>query len=351
MEISELIRLADWFNLNTTEVELKYSELVGVLQHNAQQQSQQPITGPLKDLSKTLAEMPTQELSTLQMRVLEDLNVVDLVGKRGKEWLNSEVRATTYDPATTFQTAQQAAHRIAEAKRKLNEFRNAAETVGFEDGGELDTPTPYVINVIFQDEVSIENVRDWKKTAADWELIISGVAGVAGEKSEDVKVVGTSNGSVILTLCASAFVTKILSTISKHIAGIANDYLEFQLKREELERSRMMSQVIRDDLLRQENERLSAAKTEILDAVKKLVPKAQQEALTKLEKAVDKHIAFSESGGEVDFVTPPEFDEESEDYDEDLAKNIDEIRQLIEDYRAEQQRIKLLTFRDEDDQG
>lgn len=349
MEVSEILRLADWFNHNTIEVESKYSTLVSVLQNNAQQPSQQPVTEPLKDLSQTLAKMPTQELSTLQMRVLEDLDVVDLVGKRGKQWLNRKVRATTYDPATTFQTIEQAGQRIGEAKRKLNEFKKAAVTVGFKGDDELDTPTPYVINVIFQSEASIGNVRDWKKNATDWELIISGVAGVVDEKPEEVKVVGASNGSIIFTLCASPFVTKILATISKHIASVTNDYLDFQLKREELERSRMMSKVIRDDLSRQESERRSAGKTKILDAVKQLAPDAQPETLTKLEKAVDKHIAFNASGGEVDFVTPPALDKEAEDYDEGLAETVDEIRQLIEDYRAEQQQTKLLTFDDEDE--
>ena len=79
MEVSEIIRLADWFEQNVAEVEPKYPALVGVLQNNAQQPSQQPITEQLIDLSEKLAEMPTQELSMLQTRVLENLEVVDLV--------------------------------------------------------------------------------------------------------------------------------------------------------------------------------------------------------------------------------------------------------------------------------
>lgn len=347
MDVAEVIRLADWFKRNTTEVEPLYSALVSILQNNAQQSSQQPLTQPLKDLSKAIAEMPTEELSTLQMRVLEDLDTADLVGKRGRQWLNKKVRATTYDPATTYQTIQQAAQRIAEAKRKLVEFKSSSGLIGIKSEIELDGSAPYVINVIFQGQVAIDNVRDWKKTATDWELIISGVAGVVGEKPEDVKVVGTSNGSIIFSLSASALVTKILATISKHIASVANDYLDFQLKREQLQQSRMMTSVIRDDLSRQESERRSTGKAEIIDAVKKLVPNASPESLTKLGKAVDTQISFSERGGEVDFVTPSTIDEAEADYDADLANTVDEIRKLIEEYRSEQQQAKLLTFEDD----
>ncbi len=46
---------------------------------------------------------------------------------------------------------------------------------------------------------------------------------------------------VIYTLSATPVVTKILATVSKHIASIANDYLDFQLNLEKLRRSRMMS--------------------------------------------------------------------------------------------------------------
>jgi hypothetical protein len=350
MEVSEIIRLADWLEDHMSGVEPKYAALVTVLQNNAQQASQQPVTEPLKDLSKALIAMPMQEVSTLQMRVLQDLEVDNLVGKLGRQWLNQKVRSTTYDPATTFQTIQQAAQKLAEAKRKLKQYKSAAAEVGFDDGEELDAPSPYIINVIFQGNAAIENVRDWKKTAADWELIFAGVAGVVDEKPEEVKILGTSNGSIIFTLSASPLVTKVLATISKHIASIANNYLDFQLKREELERSRMMTKVIADDLALQETSRRSEGKKAVLEAVQKIVPDASPETMAMLEKAVEKHIAFSESGGEVDFVSPPSQDEEAEDYDEDLAETVDEIRGLIEEYRAEQQQTALLTYQgDEDD--
>ncbi len=351
MEVSQVVQLSEWLDENLKGVMPKYSALVSVLQNNSQQPTQQPVTQPLKELSRALADMQTSELSTLQIGVLEDMEAAKLIGKQGKAWINHRVRATTYDPATTFQSVQEGQQKLEEAQRLLREFKSSAGHIGFVDAQNLDAPTPYVFNVIFQDDASIKIVRDWKKTATEWELIIGGVTAVAGEKPEDVAVVGAQNGSIIYTLSATPIVTKILATVSKHIASIANDYLDFELKREELRRTRMMSDAIEKDLKRQEDERRAAGKALILDAVKVIVPDAKPEEIAKLEKAVDRHIKFSEDGGDIDFVLPPELDEESEEYDEDLAQTVSDVRELIQDYRAEVQKTKLLTYvEDEEDE-
>lgn len=349
MDIEQLVELADWFDANIKDIDPKYAALVNVFQNNSQQPSQQPVTEPLKALSRALAEMPTSELSSLQLRVLDKLEVAHLIGRQGKEWINHRVRATTYDPATTFQTVQQAHQKINDAKRLLGEFKSAAGNVGFKSRDMIDAPTPYVFNVIFQDDVAINNVRDWKKTASDWEIIITGVTAVAGKKIDDVAVVGTQNGSIIFTLSAAPIVTKILATISKHIASIANDYLDFQLKRQELQRSVMLSEVIEKDLKRQEDEKRESGKAKILEVIKQIVPDAKPEDMGRLERAIERHIAFSENGGDVDFVLPPRLEAEAEDYDATLAQTVDDVRQLIQEYRAEVQKTKLLTHVEPDD--
>ncbi|MCY4347934.1 MAG: hypothetical protein OXC17_14260, partial [Aestuariivita sp.] len=124
------------------------------------------------------------------------------------------------------------------------------------------------MNVIFQNEAVIRNVRDWKRTAADWELIMSSITSACGERPEEVEVVGAQNGSIIITLCASVVVTKMLATISKHIASIANDYVNFQKNREELQQSRMLSEVIARDLTKQEEQRRKNGKIGILKVVR-----------------------------------------------------------------------------------
>ena len=350
MEVTQVIQLAEWLDENLKEVAPAYQTLVSVLQHNSQQAHRQQVTPPLKQLTRALDGMNTTELSALQLDVLGKLDVQNLIGQQGKVWVNHHVKSTSFDPATTFKTVVSAQQRLLEAQRLLRGFKSASEEVGFTDSSVVDAPTPYVFNVVFREDASIKNVKDWKTTANDWELIIGGVASVAGEKTEDVAVVGTQNGSIIFTLSATPLVTKILATVSKHIASIANDYLDFELKREELRRSRMMSEAIEKDLNRQEEERRTRGKAQIIEAVKGIVPNATPEELAKLEKAVERHIKFSENGGDVDFVLPPELDHEDGDYDEDLAQTVDEIRDLIQDYRAEAEKTKLLTLVNEDEE-
>ena len=343
MEISEVTRLADWLEANVGYLSRPFAQLEQTLKNNTQQNALEPVQPKLDEVAQILEAMPTHELSSLQLRALERLGVDGLFGEKGKRWLKQTIQSSVYDPVTTFTTVQDAIRRITSANYLLSEFREASMNAKFDE--EYVSPSigsPYLINVVFQQDASIGNVRDWKVSASDWELIISGVAAVAGEKPEETQVVGASQGSIILKLSATPLVTKILATISKHIASISNDYLDFQLKREELKRSRMMSDAIEQDLARQEKERRDDGKSKILEAVKLLTPNAKPEELSKLEKALKKYISFSEKGGEVDFVAPPELDENSDDYDNDLARTLGEVRDLIEEYQSEKQQTKLL---------
>lgn len=341
MDIEEVIRLAGWYSENTRAVQKKYAALVGVLQNNSQQPTQQPVAEPLKELKSALAEMPTAKLSVLQLGVLERLGVSDLLGRRGKRWVDKKIRSTTYDPATTYQTLHEAHQRISSAQQILNTFRENAVSIGFSDAPfDIDLEHPYRVNVIFKEGASIDDVTEWKKSASEWELIFAGVSAVVGQRPEDVRVVGASSGSIILTVAASPLVAKVLASISKSIASIANDYLDFQMRREELERSRMMTEVIRTDLARQEKERRASGIDRIIDAVKEVAPNATEEAVAKLRKSVEKQIGFAERGGELDFV-----DERNGvgEVDEGLADDFEQIRVMIEQFRAEKQKYNLLT--------
>ncbi len=351
MDVSQVVQLADWFQKHILEVTAKYAALVSVLQSNSQQANLLPVAPSLDDLSGILSDMPTSELSILQLRVLDGLEVAHLLGKSGRAWINRSIRTSTFDPATTYRVISDANEKLAQAGMTLSAFKTAAAKLGFQStagSGSIesadDLKDSYVFNIIFQQAAAIKNVRDWKKTASDWELIITGVTAVANETPEDVVVVGAQNGSIIFTLSAAPIVTKILATISKHIAGIANDYLDFQIKREELRRSRMMSDAIENDFKRQEGERRTSGELAILTAVKAIVPEAKDAELEKLKKAIQRHITFSENGGEVDFVLPAQTDQDSSDQDHDLEKDINDIRKVIQDYQAEVQKTKLLTY-------
>ena len=350
MDVSQVLQLADWFQESFGEVREKYEVLVSVLQNNSQQPNQQPVTDPLKALSRGLRDMQTSQLSSLQLGVLEDLEVDHLVGKSGRAWIIRTVQTMTYDPATTFKKVQEAFQKLENAQNLLSEFKRTSERIGFVGADLSDLPAPYAFNVIFKGGAEIRNVTDWKKTSADWEFYLGAVAVAAGEKPEDVHVVSAQSGSIIYTLSAAPLVTKVLAMISKHIAAIANDYLDFQLKRQELARSRMYSDAIEKDLNRQQGARRDEAKADLIAAIKDILPNAPPEAISKLAKAIDRYIAFTEKGGEMDFMLPSPLEQDSDEYDEELSQSIEEIRSFIQEYREEVQKTKLLHHEDDDDE-
>ncbi|WP_171184105.1 hypothetical protein [Ruegeria sp. HKCCC2117] len=343
MEVSEVTRLAQWFTDNSSEVRSDYQELIKVLDHNARQTQKLPFSEHVAQLSRSLINMPTKELSLLQYRVLESLHVDSFIGKKGSDWVYHLVRDTSFDPSTLLEKIQSTLNYLEDAERLLRDFSSVASEIGFKEPVVEEDEASYIVNVIFKDDASIRNVVEWKDTAKDWDLIIGSVAGLVDEKPEEVKVIGASNGSIVLTLAATYSVVKLLAMISKNVASIANDYLDFRIKLHALEQSKFMTATMKKELIKQEESLRKESKEQVLKEVKEAVPNAAPEALTKFDKGLDNFIDFGEKGGGVDFVSPPELDENHEDYDPDMAQQFEDVRNLIIEYQSEVQRAKLLT--------
>lgn len=342
MEIREIIRLADWFDEEADKLISLYSALTNILQHNAQQASSQPVKDPLEELTEYLRDMPTEQISTLQFRILGDLETDQLIGQRGAQWINETVKSTTYDPATTYSNSQQALQKIQETRTKLNAFRSSSEGIGITRTSYDTDDGDYLINIVFQNDVAISNIRDWKKTASDWDQIVSGISGAVGEKPEDTAVVGVSNGSIIVTLGATAAVTKILATISKHITSIAHDILSIRLKAEELRQMKMTTKNMENEFKLIEKTKRDDGLVEIKAAIAEVLPDLAPEVSAKLDNSIKKALAFGEAGGELDFVVP-EDDIDDDDVDEELTEEFELIRGLVEEQQKMQQEVKLLT--------
>ena len=95
------------------------------------------------------------------------MDAAQLIGKHGKAWINNCVKTMTYDPATTFQSIQQGQQKLEETQTLLREFRTSSKNIGFQDVDETGVSGLYFFNIIFQNEATIRNVRDWKKAATD----------------------------------------------------------------------------------------------------------------------------------------------------------------------------------------
>jgi hypothetical protein len=342
MDVNELSSLSDWYRDAFQHVEETFSALVSILQNNYQQPTKLPITATLENLSELLSSITVAELSLLQKKLLDDLEVGHLFGEDGAKWINSTVRENNFDPASVYSLISQAFSRVIEVRRLLNEFDQAAHNLGFRHRTIEERTDVVLFSIIFQSAASIHNIRDWKTSASDWDLILGAVASIANLRPEDVRITGVQNGSIIISFSSLPVVSKILAIVSKHMAQIGNDYLDFQLKKEELRRSRMLSDRIEADLDEQMSQRLESRKEKILNDVKKVSGDPDNENLTKLGMSLDKFISFTEKGGRIDFTLPPIYDQRDEDEDKD---EMQEVRELVSAYREELQRKQVLIER------
>lgn len=352
MNVLELLELANWFNSNYSDLSKKYLAVQRVLQNNVNQGAQQPLEEPLNDLIEFLASMRLGELNIQQLRFLDQQGVANLIGHDGVEFVKRTVMTTTYDPATSLTEIQDASSKIGKANQKLVQYQGAVDELGIRPETFGSAEDEIVVRVGFRNEASIEHIEGWRTSANDWYHIIRGLSMLVGESPENTRVIGASNGSIILILATTATVSGLLAMISKHVTGIAKDVLSVQVAREELRSKRLLNDVMEAELTKQINEKREERLSAINKELAGMIPgKSKGDINTALEKSIDKLVEFGEKGGDVDFVAPPipekEENEDQEGFaegaiDEKTLKELEEVRRLISDYQEERETVKLL---------
>lgn len=351
VNVNELYKLADWFEDRHSALKKHYQALQSPLQHNATQADKQPLGEPLEALDSHLEEMTFEELSIQQMRLLRTLGVDEFIGQRGKQFINSTVRTSDYDPATAVSEIQRAISKINETHSQLMAYRTAVDALDV-DLMEFDEPDDFIsIRVGFQNDASINNVTDWKKSASDWYDIIRGLSLASGESPENTRVIGAGTGSLILFLAGTATVTILLAIISKNVSSVAKNVIEIQNETENLRQKRLLTEVMERELSNQAKKLKEGALDTVLAEVRKQIPDLSNEAETALNNSVKKLLAFNEKGGNVDFVAPSEVERTGEDEAEASASAtaLAQARAAIEEYQAERDAVKLLTDASNDD--
>lgn len=352
MNVLELLELTDWFNSNFSDLSQKYQAVQRVLQNNVNQGTQQPLEEPLNDLIEFLASMRLGELNIQQLRFLDQQGVANLIGHDGVEFVKRTIKTTTYDPATSLTEIRDATSKIGSTNQKLAQYRGAVDELGIRPETFVSAQDEIVVRVGFRNEASIEDIEGWRTSADDWYHIIRGLSMLVGEAPENTRVIGVSNGSIILILATTATVSGLLAMISKHVTGIAKDVISVQVAREELRSKRLLNDVMEAELAKQINEKRKERLSAINEELAGMIPeKTKGDINIALEKSIDKLVEFGEKGGDVDFVAPPipekEKDEDPEGFaeraiDENTLKELEEVRRLISDYQEEREAVKLL---------
>ncbi len=314
-----------------------------------------PIESALEALLLYLRDMPTEELSTQQMDVLDAMRVASLIGNRGAHWVRQTVKTSTYDPATTNEKIQNANNWLFKSLKSMTDFSNAAKSLGFDPDEQKALSLKsdrFRVSICFQHDVGINNIPDLKKRSNDWFQIINGVSEALGEKPEDTEVIGVANGSLWLFLGVTAALVKALAIISKHAReisgntfGILNDIEEYRAKKH-------MNNLIERGLKQALEDVESQGLERLMEELKTVLPKnVSAEQLAKLNAAVKKMLTFIEKGGDVDFSRPIEMDKDDEGFDPEASAIVSEVKRMIEDAQEAKHTARLLEQQNNEDGG
>lgn len=349
MEVIELYRLSEWFEGQYSNLQEKYTQLARVLKHNSTQTQQQPVEDLLKDLTHFLKRMPVEALSLQQLALLEKLGVEHLVGVKGARFVEESVKTTSYDPATAEIAIRTASDVLNQAAQRFSDYGTSIKQFGLAETSLQADTNHATIRIVFKSGASMNNVKDWKDYSKEWHDILRGVAMSAGETPEDVKVVGASNGSLIMVLAGTATVTTLLAVIAKNLTGISKNVISTKIAWEEYKQKAVVTETMEREhqkALKDQTDRgLRLAKEAAIEA---LPAPIDGDAKNNLESAVEKILGFATKGGEIDFVAPLESDEEE---DNELMDAFASTRTAIAEFQEERQSVLLLENRVDEEEG
>ncbi|SNR54885.1 hypothetical protein [Puniceibacterium sediminis] len=253
MEVSQVINVADWYLDVIPNINKRYNALKKKLDHNASQPQKEPLRDELEGLIKDLDAMQFDLLTNEELDLLQSLEALQYLGHQGALFVTKTVQTSQFDPASAASDIGEAFRALNTIQTKFDQARAQLRELGLEkysDEGELvDLP---LIRVRFKDGAGVDDVALLRKWIGDWYDISRGAAMAVGETPQTVKVVGASNGSVILTLGTIASVTMILAVIAKNAGRIANEYLSIANDIEDLRQKKRLNKVIEDALIEQQ---------------------------------------------------------------------------------------------------
>jgi hypothetical protein len=332
MLAEEIFALSEWMERYVLGSSSQFESFCSTLENNARQPSKQPVKPHYDDLVLRLEEMPVEQLSAEQRSLLERRGVFQFLGAHSVPLFSKIKEQDGYDPATAAQEARGAWQKLQTLSNELIQVRGGLFALGVNhDGYELDK-TRFTTRIRFAGDASIANMADFKRWANDWHVIAHGIAAAAGERPEDVEVVGASRGSLIIWISTSLVVAGALAVLARNATSITLSVVQALNAIEQLRHTKVMNQQIEEIAKENVRKLRDDGKSEIVDGVvEKLGGHVNAELKGKLEKAVDKYLEFSQRGGEIDMLAPPAAPANEDG--EPMSEQVAELRNIIEETR------------------
>ncbi|MCL2651019.1 MAG: hypothetical protein FWD60_08365 [Candidatus Azobacteroides sp.] len=204
MQVTELLKLTQWFKTNVAQAEVHtlYANLYNAMYSNLSDRYSQP--SPLEnyknELFKAIKDVNFQSLSLEQIKYLDTLKVVDLLGQKGINEIENILFKNQLDLNTATQKIKSIADIMQEAVTTINDLSTILQK-SFElennDDDKINNDE-ILIRVYFKDNAAINNLTNFKEYGSIWYEVGRGISMAQDKTPEDFKIIGAEKGSVIL---------------------------------------------------------------------------------------------------------------------------------------------------------
>ena len=336
MQVRELLELTTWIdeNIKNSDVAKKVQALHQVLEQNKNarnNQQQQPFEDQKNNVIKTIKAINTTSLTNEQERMLGRLSIQENIGTAGISKLEDILFKNSLDVATASNKVKQIFDQFSNAIKISDQLKANLSPLIKEEEPDGDEPenSDVIISVRFQNEVSLNNVTDFKRMGSSWWEIGRGIAMAHDCAPEDIRIVGAQKGSIIVELAVITAIATTTSTIILAALKVAERVLSIRKQIEEIKGLKLSNKKVEGELEKEaekeKKEGLERITVEIAETLG-INPNGNGEKYKVLEKAVRNLVDFVEKGGEVDFFSKD--DETNPDEHQKLKNNFSEIKRL-----------------------
>ncbi|TXD47818.1 hypothetical protein [Polaribacter sp. IC063] len=348
MQITELLKLTEWFDENIVEkgVPKKFTAFYNKMNQNIRRNGNQPLVPfeqEKENIINAIEDINFQSLSLEQINFLNQLEIVELIGKIGVQKIEEILIKNNLDIATATIKIKESSDTITKAQATIKELQTTLyKSFDIEENEEIED-NKVLMRVYFQNDVSIENLTDFKKLSATWYDIGRGIAMAQDKSPEDFNIIGAKKGSIIIEMAVIVGLATSVSKILLESLKVADRFVNVLKQVEELKSLKLGNKKIGLELKKEaEKERDAGTATILENAIidLKLDAKQNGDKVTALQKSITKLIGFTQNGGIVDFVQPNEPDDEPENAE--IREEIQRLKTNIGEIRLLENQIKLL---------
>lgn len=354
MQVEELFDLTNWIQreIVTPGVITLYQNLLAVLNQNAQpSQTKLPFEEQKEALFTALRTVPLSDLSSGQLELLETIGIAKNVADEGIKSIEDVLFRNALDIATAVSKITTSIESLSKGVQWATQIKALLADIISEDVIR-DTSDGVLMRVHFQKEAHLSNLSEFKDWGKTWYEIGRGIAMANGAAPEDIKIVGASKGSIIITLLSTYGIAKTTSAIILEALKVAEKVYDLKKAAQEVRALKIGNDIAEKALEKDalDVKELGISKI-IADAIQQigLDTKNSGDKVNALESSVAKLVDFIEKGGEVDFVVPDEVEPDETNKENDPnTKTREELRVIFREVRLIERKIQQIEFKKDD---